>query len=120
MMNTALNVARTLNVSCKRYLSSVKLPSELVIPMSKDMIICWHPERKFPYEHSLPIPEEKEISSNSVLCIGEKEIAETFKYKRQDVVIEELSKMTYTTKHRWYPKKWRNRIRKVEPERPYL
>ncbi|KOC66749.1 39S ribosomal protein L42, mitochondrial [Habropoda laboriosa] len=119
-MNAALNIARTLNISCKRYISSVKLPSEIVIPMNKDIIICWHPERKFPYEYSLPLPEEKEISSNSVLCIGGKEIAEVFKHKREEVVIEELSKMTFTTKHRWYPKKKLYKYRKVEPDRPYL
>ncbi|XP_033360479.1 39S ribosomal protein L42, mitochondrial [Bombus vosnesenskii] len=119
-MNTVLSTVRVLNVSAKRYLSSVKLPSEIAIPMNNDMIICWHPEREFPYEYSLPLPEEKQISSNSVLCIGEKEIAEVFKQKKEEVVVEELSKLTYTTKHRWYPKNWRRRLRKVETERPYL
>ncbi|CAK9807413.1 39S ribosomal protein L42, mitochondrial [Anthophora plagiata] len=119
-MNAALNITRTLNISCKRYLSSAKLPSEIVISMNKDTIICWHPERKFPYEYSLPLPEEKQITSNSVLCIGDKEIAEVFKKKRQEVVIEELSKMTFTTKHRWYPKKRLHKIKKVEFDRQYL
>ncbi|XP_017757911.1 PREDICTED: 39S ribosomal protein L42, mitochondrial [Eufriesea mexicana] len=119
-MNTILNVARILNVSCKRYLSSGKLPSEIVIPIDKDMIICWHPKREFLYEYSLPLPEEKQVVSNSFLCIGEKEIAEAFKHKRKEVVVEELSKMTYTTKHRWYPRKRIARYRKTEPDRPYL
>ncbi|KAK1137219.1 hypothetical protein K0M31_001741 [Melipona bicolor] len=119
-MNAAIGIARILNVSCKRYLSSVKLPREIVIPLNKDMIICWHPEQEFLYEYSLPLPEEKQVSSNSVLCIGEKEIAEVFKHKKEEVVVEELSKITYTTKHRWYPKNWRRRLRKVESERPYL
>ncbi|XP_017878270.1 39S ribosomal protein L42, mitochondrial [Ceratina calcarata] len=121
-MNAMLNVTkRIFNASCKRYSSSSKkLPSELVIPINREMIICWHPEKKFPYECSLPIPEEKEIPSNSVLCIGEKEIADVFKHKRPEVVVEELTKLTYTTKHRWYPKNYRRRYRKPEIERPYL
>ncbi|XP_076390336.1 mitochondrial ribosomal protein L42 isoform X2 [Megachile rotundata] len=118
-MNSALHITRMLNISCKRHMSSIKLPSEIVVPLSKDMIICWHPEPKFPYECSLPLPEEKQVPSNSILAIGEKEISEVFKKKRSEVVIEELSKMTYTTKHRWYPKKDRNPI-KIKPERPYL
>lgn len=119
MYYSALCITRTLNVSCKRYLSSTKLPSQIVIPLSRDMIVCWHPEPKFPYEYSLPLPEEKKVSSNSVLSIGEKEINEVFKHKKPEVVVEELAKMTYTTKHRWYPKKDRKVI-KIKPERPYL
>ncbi|XP_043791873.1 39S ribosomal protein L42, mitochondrial [Apis laboriosa] len=119
-MNAVLGIGRIINVFCKRCLSSFKLPSEFVIPMSNDMIICWHPEREFPYKYSLPLPQEKETLSNSVLCIGEKEIADVFKHKRKEVVIEELRKMTYTTKHRWYPKKRLLRFKKVEPDRPYL
>ncbi|XP_076234765.1 mitochondrial ribosomal protein L42 [Calliopsis andreniformis] len=118
-MNTTLNILRTLNLSCKRYLSSGKLPHEMIIPVNNEMIACWHPEREFPYEYSLPLPEEKKVS-NSVLCIGEKEITEVFRHKRKEVVIEELSKITFTTKHRWYPKNWRKRMRKIDVDRPYL
>ncbi|KZC09344.1 PREDICTED: 39S ribosomal protein L42, mitochondrial [Dufourea novaeangliae] len=122
-MSRVLYIARTLNVSCKRYSSSMKLPHNLVVPLNKEMIVCWHPEQEFPYEHSLPLPEEKEISSKSVLCIGKKEIADVFyRNKKRQAVIDELAKMTYTTKHRWYPKKSRFRKREIfiEPERPYL
>ncbi|XP_043263234.1 39S ribosomal protein L42, mitochondrial [Colletes gigas] len=119
-MNTTLNVARIFNISLKRYVSTGKLPPEIVMPMNREMIVCWHPQPEFPYECSLPLPEEKELSSNSVLCIGEKEIAESFKHKRPEVVIEELSKITYTTKHRWYPRNWARRNRFTEPDRTYL
>ncbi|XP_031837991.1 mitochondrial ribosomal protein L42 [Nomia melanderi] len=119
-MNRLLYIVRTMNVTCKRYMSSVKLPPELVVPLNKELIVCWHPEQEFPYEYSLPLPEEKKLS-NSVLRIGEKEIADTFYHKRREVIIEELSKMTYTTKHRWYPRSSKYRKRRfTEPERPYL
>lgn len=119
-MNGILNVARTVNISCKRYLSSGKLPSEIVVPLSRDMIVCWHPEREFPYEYSVPLPQEKRFPSNSVLCIDEKEAAKVFQEKRQEVVIDELAKITFTTRHRWYPRKKIYRSRKIEPDRPYL
>ncbi|XP_033337311.1 mitochondrial ribosomal protein L42 [Megalopta genalis] len=120
-MNRALCFARTLNFTCKRYSSFKKLPAELIVPLNKEMIVCWHPEQEFPYECSLPLPEEKQPVSDSVLCIGGKEIAEVFYNKRREEVIQELAKISYTTKHRWYPKgKKAKRARKTEPERTYL
>ena len=119
-MNAALRLTRSLNLSCKRYLSSNKLPPEIVMPINSEMIVCWHPKQDFPYEYSLPLPEEKHIPSNTVLCIGNKEIAEVFHHKRREVVIQELSKITHTTKHRWYPKSRDKKEKKTLPDRPYL
>ncbi|XP_078042962.1 mitochondrial ribosomal protein L42 [Augochlora pura] len=120
-MNRALCFARALNFTSKRYSSSGKLPIDLIVPLNKEMIVCWHPEQEFPYECSLPLPEETQPVSNSVLCVGGKEIADVFHHKRREEVIEELAKIAYTTKHRWYPRgKKSRRVRKAEPERPYL
>lgn len=120
-MNRVLCAARVLKLTSRQYSSSAKLPPELVIPLNKEMIVCWHPEKEFPYEYSLPLPEEKELPSNSVLCIGKKEISDAFYKKRMDDVIEKLAKITYTTKHRWYPEsKRKRRSRKTERERTYL
>ncbi|XP_054009668.1 39S ribosomal protein L42, mitochondrial [Hylaeus anthracinus] len=118
-MNTMLRVARILNISNKRCLSTNKLPPEIVVPINKEMIVCWHPQQDFPYEYSLPLPEKQQMS-NSVLCIGEKEIAEVFIHKKKDEIIEQLAKMTYTTKHRWYPRCRDKRRRHTDAERPYL
>ncbi|XP_076176440.1 mitochondrial ribosomal protein L42 [Ptiloglossa arizonensis] len=119
-MNIALYTARILNISCKRYLSSNKLPMQIVTSINNEMIICWHPKQEFPYEYSLPLPEEKQIESTSILCIGEKEIAETYKSKRREEMVQDLAKITYTTKHRWYPNNSERKIRRIEPDRPYL
>ncbi|XP_076299032.1 mitochondrial ribosomal protein L42 [Lasioglossum baleicum] len=120
-MNRVLCVARVLKLTCRQYSSSAKLPPELVIPLNKEMIVCWHPEKEFPYEYSLPLPEEKELPSNSVLCIGKKEISDTFYKERRADVIEKLAKITYTQKHRWYPEgKEKRRRRRGDQEREYL
>lgn len=31
-----------------------------------DVVVCWHPERKFPYEHSKPIPR----SEDTLVTVG--------------------------------------------------
>ncbi|XP_035735272.1 39S ribosomal protein L42, mitochondrial-like [Vespa mandarinia] len=102
-----------------KYPSYSTLPPEVVVFTDKDMIICWHPDQGFPYEYSKPIEEEVSIS-NAVLKIGEKDIEDVFKQKNQDDVIAELAKLTFTTKHRWYPRSRDKKAKKTEPDRPYL
>lgn len=85
------------------------------------MVVCWHPEQPFPYECSLPLPEEK--TDTAVLRIGEKEIKDIFWKKKPFEVVEELAKVTYTTKHKWYPTTGTRKdktMRKILPDRPYL
>lgn len=117
-MNPMLRIIQTC-VRSARYAKYSTLPSEAVIFMEDDrMIVCWHPEKPFPYECSLPLPEEK--PDISVLCIGDKDVADVFRKKKPYQVIEELAKITYTTKHRWYPSSRDKKERKPEPDRPYL
>ncbi|KYN27707.1 PREDICTED: 39S ribosomal protein L42, mitochondrial [Trachymyrmex cornetzi] len=108
--------------ACIRSARQVKystLPSEAVIFTEDNcMVVCWHPEKAFPYECSLPLPEEK--PNTSVLCIGNKEITEMFRKKKEYQVVEELAKVTYTTKHKWYPRTRDKKAKDTEPDRPYL
>ncbi|XP_067860763.1 39S ribosomal protein L42, mitochondrial [Heptranchias perlo] len=68
-------------------------------------IVCYHPSVDIPYEHTKPIPrpspvENREETHDQVLKARlEKEVLRD----KQAPTIEELSKMFYTTKHRWYP-----------------
>ncbi|XP_014610818.1 PREDICTED: 39S ribosomal protein L42, mitochondrial [Polistes canadensis] len=96
------------------------LPPEVVIFTDKNMIICWHPNQGFPYEYSKPIIEEVQATPNTVLKIGEKDISAIFKQKKQYDVITELAKLTFTTKHKWYPRSRDKKAKKTEPDRPYL
>lgn len=114
-------VLRTIQACIRsaRHAKYSTLPSEAVIFMEDDrMVVCWHPEKPFPYECSLPLPEEK--PDISVLCIGDKDVTEVFRKKKPYQVVEELAKITYTTKHRWYPRSRDKRAKKTEPDRPYL
>lgn len=116
-MNTIVRNVIKLGTKYSRYST---LPPEIVAFTDKNMIVCWHPNQGFPYEYSQPILEETKASSNSVLRIGEKDVSEVFRKKKASDVVEELAKLTYTTKHRWYPRSRDKRAKKTEPDRPYL
>lgn len=95
------------------------LPPELIAFMeNKNMIVCWHPEQDFPYEFTKPLPEVPK--DNSPLKVGDKEVAQIFRQMKPEFVIEKLAALTYTTKHRWYPRSRDKRAKKTEMDRPYL
>lgn len=107
-------------IQSARYARYSTLPSEAVIFMEDDMVVCWHPEQPFPYECSLPLPASEEKLDTSILRIGHKDVADVFRKKEPFAVIQELSKITYTTKHRWFPKSRLKKAKKTPPNRPYL
>ncbi|XP_017936360.1 39S ribosomal protein L42, mitochondrial [Manacus vitellinus] len=78
---------------------------ELAVTSDLKTIVCYHPSLEIPYEHTKPIPRpdpvnNKEENLDQVLKsrLNEKELK-----NKRGPTIEELSKMFYTTKHRWYP-----------------
>ncbi|XP_025979007.1 large ribosomal subunit protein mL42 [Dromaius novaehollandiae] len=78
---------------------------ELAVTSDLKTIVCYHPSLEIPYEHTKPIPRpdpvnNREETHDQVLKsrLDEKELQ-----NKKGLTIEELSKMFYTTKHRWYP-----------------
>ncbi|XP_062374172.1 39S ribosomal protein L42, mitochondrial [Sardina pilchardus] len=78
---------------------------EIGVTSDGKTVVCYHPAVEFPYELSQPISRPDPITSppethDQVLKqrLGKESPAE-----KQAPTIEELSKMFYTTKHRWYP-----------------
>nr|7QH7_a Chain a, 39S ribosomal protein L42, mitochondrial [Homo sapiens] len=63
---------------------------ELALTSDGRTIVCYHPSVDIPYEHTKPIPRHLE----------------------EGPMIEQLSKMFFTTKHRWYPHGRYHRCRK--------
>lgn len=83
-------------------------------------IVCWHPEQAFPYECSRPLPEPVS-ESNSVLNIEDQANAyAVFRKKSDEVVRQELMKITHTTKHRWFPRSRDKFAKKTPSDREYL
>lgn len=83
----------------------------IVVTDDSSTIVCYHPETQFPYECSKPLPKDK-VLDNSVLRVQNKEnLYEVFSKPNNQIVQQELMKITYTTKHRWVPpKKWKRRF----------
>ncbi|XP_078276158.1 large ribosomal subunit protein mL42 [Rhinoraja longicauda] len=92
---------------------------ELALTSDGRTIVCYHPSVNIPYEHSKPIPrpspvDNKEETHDQVLKARlDKEVLRD----KQGPTIEELSKMFYTTKHRWYPVGQYHR-RRIKPNPP--
>lgn len=88
-----------------------KINHATVVTDDASTIVCYHPESSFPYEYTKPLPVNK-VLSNSVLRVQNKDsLHEVFSKPNNELVQQELMKMTYTTKHRWVPpKKWKRRF----------
>uniref|UniRef100_H0XI57 Large ribosomal subunit protein mL42 n=1 Tax=Otolemur garnettii TaxID=30611 RepID=H0XI57_OTOGA len=68
-------------------------------------IVCYHPSLDIPYEHTKPIPLPDSVGNNEETHdqVLNTRLAEKSKWLEQGLMIEQLSKMFFTTKHRWYP-----------------
>ncbi|KAJ6216872.1 hypothetical protein RDWZM_008029 [Blomia tropicalis] len=65
-------------------------------------IVCWHPKKSFPYEHSLPYVDEDE-HTNSIFKVEHSIKGENIYFKGpvNRSSLEELQAITYTPKHVW-------------------
>ncbi|XP_044122239.1 39S ribosomal protein L42, mitochondrial-like [Neovison vison] len=91
---------------------------ELALTSDGRTIVFYHPSVDNPYEHTQPIPRPDPLNNNEEIhdqvlktrLEGENEDLE------QGPMIEQLSKMFFTTKHRWYPHgQYHRRHRKLDP-----
>ncbi|KAI9561368.1 putative 39S ribosomal protein L42 [Daphnia sinensis] len=82
-------------------------------------IVCWHPQPKFPYECSLPLPI-KSNEVNKILKTQATDISEMFHFEKPQQQREYLMKTTATTKHRWFPRVAKKYAKKTKPDREFL
>ncbi|XP_030070789.1 large ribosomal subunit protein mL42 [Microcaecilia unicolor] len=91
---------------------------ELALTSDGKTIVCYHPSTDIPYEHTKPVSRpdpahHREETHDQVLKTRLKLAASEAK---QGPTIEELGKMFYTTKHRWYPLgQFHRRRKKLNP-----
>lgn len=93
---------------------------KVVTTSDNSTFVAWHPIREFPYELSKPIPP-KAIPSSSL--VKEEALAtamSAFERKHPEIVRQELSRVTYTTKHRWFPRSRDRKAKKTPMDREYL
>jgi len=74
------------------------------IALSKDgrVIACLHPEVPFPYEMTKPIPLDITPTDSNLKLQALVPVREVFRQKHRDLVVQELMRLTHTSKHRWY------------------
>ncbi|GFS22429.1 39S ribosomal protein L42, mitochondrial-like [Elysia marginata] len=84
------------SVSCQ--MNKTKPPDVCLSP-DKSMIMCWHPEPEFPYEHTQPLPRDKsELEvGDSVLKI-QYLVDEKLKNRPEGPTVNELSGLFYANK----------------------
>lgn len=84
--------------------------------------VCRHAQKEFPYECTKPMPQFQ-TKQASILKSTKEEAMDLFSRKRAEIeIVEELAKLTHTTKHRWFPNNWhkRKRVKQIKPDRPNL
>ncbi|XP_076410771.1 large ribosomal subunit protein mL42 [Peromyscus maniculatus bairdii] len=118
MRNGALS-----SVCCKSTYSSLpedyNCKVELALTSDGRTIVCYHPSVDIPYEHTKPIPQPDILHNNEETHeqVLKTKLEEKSKPLKQGPMIEQLSKVFFTTKHRWYPLGQYHRRRK-KPDPP--
>ncbi|XP_056281089.1 39S ribosomal protein L42, mitochondrial [Pseudoliparis swirei] len=91
---------------------------EIGVTSDGSTIVCYHPTVDVPYELTQPI-ERPDPLTNSVEThdqILKAHLSKEVLKDKKGPTIEELSKMFFTTKHRWYPVgQYHHRRRKKDP-----
>ena len=84
------------------------------------MIVCWHPEPNFPYEHTRPIPTQSVKTDSKLKVQAVEDMKELYHHKPERLQRRDLMRLTWTTKHMWFPQTYWRKQKKGPKERPYL
>ncbi|CAF4789364.1 39S ribosomal protein L42, mitochondrial [Pieris napi] len=94
--------------------------AKIVMTDDGSTIVALHKDQEFPYEFSKPLPEES-IEDKSVLRMSDySEVKRVFKEMKPEFARQQLSSLTLTTQHRWFPRSRDKKAKKTEMNRPYL
>uniref|UniRef100_A0A8C1GWS8 Large ribosomal subunit protein mL42 n=1 Tax=Cyprinus carpio TaxID=7962 RepID=A0A8C1GWS8_CYPCA len=87
--------------------SSINDSSDVEVAVTSDgnTIVCYHPTGDVPYELTQPIVRPDAVSDHAETHeqVLKARLGIEVLNKKQAPTVEELSKMFYTTKHRWFP-----------------
>lgn len=94
---------------------------KVVTTNDNKVFVAWHPTGDFPYEKSLPLPPlATTLSSSLIKDTATQNAMRAFGNKHPEIVRQELMAVTYTTKHRWFPRSRDKRAKKTPMDREYL
>ncbi|TNM91303.1 39S ribosomal protein L42, mitochondrial [Takifugu flavidus] len=122
---TALHPAQTCLVPLRQQ-SSTRSPSmddphcnvEIGVTSDGSTVVCYHPAADIPYEFTQPIERPDPLTNppESHDQVLKAHLSKEVLSSNKGPSIEELSKMFFTTKHRWYPVgQYHQRRRKKDP-----
>merc|ERR1712083_196122 len=82
----------------------------IVTNQDGSVIVCWHPEPKFPYELTQPIP--RNIPTEQTMQVqAVEDMKELYHHKNERLARRDLMRLTWTSKHRWFGKSRAQNIR---------
>ncbi|KAK5642363.1 hypothetical protein RI129_008530 [Pyrocoelia pectoralis] len=121
MFTKIINAALLKNLSVRLYSKNAPGSATIVLTDDRSTYVAWHPQQDFPYECTRPLPEPKIEESTSVLKTNlTPELMQIFKKKTDEQARQELMNITFTTKHRWFPRARDKRAKKTPMDREYL
>ncbi|XP_060038428.1 large ribosomal subunit protein mL42-like [Erinaceus europaeus] len=91
---------------------------DLALTSDGRTIVCYHPSVDIPYEHTKPIPRPDPVHNHGETYdqILKSRLEENSGNLDQGAMREQLSRMFFTTKHRWYPhRQFHRRRKKLNP-----
>lgn len=92
----------------------------VVLNEDGSIIICWHPEPKFPYEFSRPLPSQTVQTDSKLKVQAVEDMKELYHHKPERLQRRDLMRLTWTTKHAWFANTYWRKERKYPKERPFL
>ncbi|CAH0405520.1 unnamed protein product [Chilo suppressalis] len=93
--------------------------NKIVMTDDGSTIVALHREKEFPYDQSRPLPDE--IEDKSLLKMTDiNEALRVFKDMVPEIARKQLSSLTLTTPHRWFPRARDKRAKKTQMNREYL
>lgn len=105
---------------CKPKDIIIRSYNKIVMTDDGSTIVALHRDQGFPYEHSKPLPEEVAANTSVLKMTDIGEVKRIFKDMTPEMARKQLSSLTLTTEHRWFPKARTKRARKFDINRPYL
>ncbi|KPI97574.1 39S ribosomal protein L42, mitochondrial [Papilio xuthus] len=111
-------VLRSLSLRPKNVM--VRLYNKIVITDDGSTIVALHQDRDFPYEYTKPLPEETKQDDGVLRMTDYSEVRRVFKEMKPEMARKQLSSLTLTTEHRWFPRARDKKAKKNEMNRPYL
>ena len=88
------------------------------------VLACWHPPPNFPYEMSRALPVQDSATSSPLKVTVTEDMKELYHHKHERFARRDLMRITWTTKHKWFPSKrrtWKEIDEKKNPrEKPYM